>query len=240
VTAQLSDLELEYAEAIAKTRTLEQARADHLTAAEQNRRKRREQVWAQQLADLEAVDTAGAIAEARAQLAAAIRGDVDTSPVVALFRWLVAERRAEWIQHTITDRREQLGLSAQLRMQPPLLNPLAELGKVLEAETARLIAGEAAQLADQIEAAWRDEDLPPHAGAADPSAYLRRQDQVARARQILADARAQLAGAEAMAPDDLRRPSAIDGARSALSEAEHRLAAAEAELVEFQAGGRPA
>jgi hypothetical protein len=239
VTAQLSDLEREYAEAVAKTRTLEAAREQHLTAAEQNRRRRREQVWRQQLADLEAVDTAAAIAEAKKQLAAAIRGDVDVSPVRALYARLVAEQRAVMVARSIVDRRQQLGLAAGAVPQSARLDPIAELGKVLEAEAARLIAGEAAQLVDEIEEAWRDEDLPARAAAADPSAYLRRQDQVARARQIVADAREQLAGAEDLPPDDLRRKSAIAGARSALTEAEHRAADAERELVEFQAGGRP-
>jgi hypothetical protein len=218
---QLTAVDAEHAKAVAAARTLE-AERDRLTAAgDAARRARRTEIWRQQLAQLEAENPARDIAAARELLTASVRGeDLATSPIVRLYDFVAATQRALMIARLITDRRESLRLPAQPRMVPPRVDPLAELSTVLEAEAARTAQLEADQLAREIEAAWRDETLPPIGARLDPSAYLRRQDAVARAAEHLNEARDNLAAAEHMPEDDRRRPAAIAGAEQALEQAE--------------------
>ena len=69
---------------------------------------------------------------------------------------------------------------------------------ILEAEASRAIAGEANQLAGEIEQAWTDQTLPRLAAKLDPAALLQHEYRLARTRRHVEECGQNLAAAEDM------------------------------------------
>ena len=234
---QITMLERDAAEAAERAQRLAAKTARARSKAEAERRERRAEVWQAQLAEIETLDLAGDVAAAQAALAASIRGEEPTPPVVNVFRLLLAEKRHDQLRRHAAHLRVQLGVPGETQSPAPRpLDPLAMLGQAVDTEAERAVQAEADRMAAEVEAAWRGEDLPPLPPALDPSRYGFLQDRVANAKSRIGEARQHLDAALAADDTSPTKQEAIAGAADELAKAQEALRVAEAKLVEFTAG----
>jgi hypothetical protein len=236
---QLTKLELDHAAAVEQAQALADRKTQARDEAEQERRRRRDETWRAQVAEIEGQDLAGDVRRARQLLAASIRGEETIAPITALFDLVVAERRLDTLAKYAAERRQQLGMGDAVAPAPRSINMVELLQTTFNAEVERTVGLEQDRLAVEVEQAWNGPDLPSVPRRFDPVQHLRLQDQLANAAARVSEARGRLQAAEAADDDSPTKQDAVTGAQAELDIARETLKRAQGELLRFQTG-RPA